>query len=314
TEPFTQRRTIYAFIDRQNLPGLFRNFDFASPDATSPQRFSTTVPQQALFMMNSPFAIQEVKALLERGEIQPEQDPAKRITQLYRILYNRNPSADEITLGTAFIAAEDAGGHDAVAWQNGFGEYDESAHRTKQFTPLAHFTGGAWQGGPKLPDSKTGWVTLSAAGGHPGNDPQHAAIRRWTAPADLAVRISGTLTHPDSRGDGVRARIVSSRSGELASLVAFHGDAQSTLENIEVKKGDTIDFIVDCRESPEFDSFTWSPVIRVTGSPAIAGNDGPKEWNAATDFGGPEKSSRALGPWEKYVQVLLESNEFVFVD
>ena len=48
-------RTVYGFIDRQNLPGIFRTFDFASPDATSPQRFVTTVPQQALFMMNSPF-------------------------------------------------------------------------------------------------------------------------------------------------------------------------------------------------------------------------------------------------------------------
>src|SRR2546430_17468027 len=27
-----------------------------------------------------------------------------------------------------------------------------------------------------------GWVLLNATGGHPGNDPQHAAIRRWTAP------------------------------------------------------------------------------------------------------------------------------------
>ena len=49
------RRTVYGFIDRQNLPGVFRTFDFASPDATSPQRLATTVPQQALFLMNSPF-------------------------------------------------------------------------------------------------------------------------------------------------------------------------------------------------------------------------------------------------------------------
>ncbi|HWE93551.1 MAG TPA: DUF1549 and DUF1553 domain-containing protein [Tepidisphaeraceae bacterium] len=314
TEPYTRRRTIYAFIDRQNLPGLFRNFDFASPDATSPQRFSTTVPQQSLFMMNSPFAIQETRALLDRNEIKAEPDPAKRIAQLYRILYNRNPSEDETALGTAFIAAEETSGRDVVAWQYGYGEFDESAHRTKQFTALAHFTGGAWQGGPKQPDPKTGWATLNAGGGHPGDDAQHAAIRRWTAPTDATVRISGTIAHPESRGDGVRARIVSSRSGELATLVAFHGESQSVLENVEVKKGDTIDFIVDCRESPEFDSFTWAPTIHVTNAPAIAGNDGPQEWNAATDFGGPAKTQSALSPWEKYAQVLLESNEFVFVD
>ena len=62
------RRTIYGFIDRQNLPGMFRTFDFASPDASSAQRFFTTVPQQALFLMNSPFVIEQAKALAKRPE------------------------------------------------------------------------------------------------------------------------------------------------------------------------------------------------------------------------------------------------------
>ena len=34
---------------------VYRTFDFASPDASSPRRLVTTVPQQALFLMNSPF-------------------------------------------------------------------------------------------------------------------------------------------------------------------------------------------------------------------------------------------------------------------
>ena len=49
------RRSVYAFIDRQDLPQLFRTFDFASPDVSTPQRPQTTIPQQALFAMNSPF-------------------------------------------------------------------------------------------------------------------------------------------------------------------------------------------------------------------------------------------------------------------
>jgi hypothetical protein len=44
----------------------------------------------------------------------------------------------------------------------------------------------------------------------------------------------------------------------------------------------------------------------------VAGNAGPAEWNAAAQFAGP--LPKRLGPWEKYAQVLLESNEFVFVD
>jgi hypothetical protein len=42
---------------------------------------------------------------------------------------------------------------------------------------------------------------------------------------------------------------------------------------------------------------------------------GEEEWNAQSGFGGPAaKAPSAMSPWEKYVQVLLESNEFVFVD
>src|SRR5205814_1219157 len=41
--PYTTRRTIYAAIDRQNLPGTFRVFDFASPDQHTSQRYVTTV-------------------------------------------------------------------------------------------------------------------------------------------------------------------------------------------------------------------------------------------------------------------------------
>ena len=61
--PFSTRRTVYGFIDRQNLDGLYRTFDFAVPDATSPRRFVTTVPQQALFLMNSPFLHEQARRL-----------------------------------------------------------------------------------------------------------------------------------------------------------------------------------------------------------------------------------------------------------
>ena len=68
-EPFSNRRTIYGRIDRQNLPGVFRAFDLASPDAHSPQRFVTTVPQQSLFMFNSPFVVEQAKQFVARPEV-----------------------------------------------------------------------------------------------------------------------------------------------------------------------------------------------------------------------------------------------------
>lgn len=65
-QPFTTRRTVYGFIDRQNLPGMFRTFDLPNPDVSAAQRLATTVPQQALFMLNSPFAQEQARRLARR--------------------------------------------------------------------------------------------------------------------------------------------------------------------------------------------------------------------------------------------------------
>ena len=67
--PFSTRRSVYGLIDRTNFPGTMRTFDVASPDQHARKRFQTTVPQQALFLMNSPFVTEQAKALAARPEI-----------------------------------------------------------------------------------------------------------------------------------------------------------------------------------------------------------------------------------------------------
>jgi hypothetical protein len=102
--PFSTRRAVYGFIDRQNLPGLLRTFDFASPDAHVPQRHTTTVPQQALFLMNSPFLVEQAKALVARPDVTGLAEPGPRIARLYRLLYGRPPEPEETALGLRFLA------------------------------------------------------------------------------------------------------------------------------------------------------------------------------------------------------------------
>ncbi|TMQ29469.1 MAG: DUF1553 domain-containing protein, partial [Planctomycetota bacterium] len=70
------RRTVYAYLDRLNVPGLFRTFDFPSPDATSPQRDVTTVAPQVLFLMNNSFVLGQARQLLRRPEMASETDAA----------------------------------------------------------------------------------------------------------------------------------------------------------------------------------------------------------------------------------------------
>jgi hypothetical protein len=100
--PFRARRTVYGFIDRQNLEPLYRTFDFASPDTSSPRRYVTTVPQQALFLMNSPFVIEQARRLAALPELK-ESEPAERVRRNYLRLFGREPDERELALGTQFI-------------------------------------------------------------------------------------------------------------------------------------------------------------------------------------------------------------------
>jgi hypothetical protein len=85
---------------------LWRAFDFASPDTHSPQRYTTTVPQQALYFMNSPFAMDQARHLVMRKEVAGAAEPQKKVVAIYRILYSREPSDDEIEMGVGFINEE----------------------------------------------------------------------------------------------------------------------------------------------------------------------------------------------------------------
>jgi hypothetical protein len=108
-EPFTTRRTIYGLIDRQNLPGVFRSFDFANPDTSSQRRFQTTVPQQALYLMNSPFVLEQARSLAQRPEVKQAANSAAKIQALYRLALQRPAVGDEVRLGEQFLAAQSQG-------------------------------------------------------------------------------------------------------------------------------------------------------------------------------------------------------------
>jgi hypothetical protein len=109
--PWPRRRTLYAMIDRQNLPNLFRTFDFASPDTHSPQRYATTVPQQAIFLMNSPFLRDQARALAASSDLGPAAETRQRIDRLYRKVLARAATDDEQRLGAQFLS--DEAQHDA---------------------------------------------------------------------------------------------------------------------------------------------------------------------------------------------------------
>ena len=101
------RRTMYAHLDRLNVPGIYRTFDFPSPDTCSPRRDLTTVPPQALFLMNHPFVMECAKNVLKRPDIVNEKDFGKRVERLYHVLYGRPAHEEEMSLGKGFLGKGD---------------------------------------------------------------------------------------------------------------------------------------------------------------------------------------------------------------
>lgn len=238
------RRSLYLMQRRTQPVALMQAFDAPVMTTNCEARPSSTVATQSLMLMNGDFWIGRAAALADRAQ----REPAANISpELIAELPKRWEPAPPV-------------------WQFGFGSCDTASGRTASFTPFAHWTGSAWQGGEQLPNEKIGWAMLRADGGHCGENPNFAAIRRWTAPADGTITIDGTLGHASPDGDGIRSRIVSSSLGIAGDWSAHNSQVATKLDKLNVKTGDTIDFITDCRASVTSDTFTWQFTLTLATS------------------------------------------------
>ncbi|MBI3880562.1 MAG: hypothetical protein HY301_10940 [Verrucomicrobia bacterium] len=265
--------------------------------------------------MNSPMVIERAKNLVALPAFQGLRDDAGRAQFLYENVLQREPSRDETKLVHEFSAAPpvtETVNPEASAWQYGEGRYDEVTQRVADFTAFTNFNNGQWQPSEKFPDPRRGYLMLNADGGHTAEGGiTHAAIRRWTAPRAGRVQIHGELSHASADGDGVRSRIVSSRAGELNVWVARNNKADTSVALLEVRAGDTVDFVTDCGANTSNDTFKWPTVIAwMDGAPLGE----PVVWDTQKNFMDVRKLPKPLAAWEKFAQILLLSNEFSFVD
>lgn len=303
----SKRRTIYGEIDRQFFPTALRVFDVANPDIHVPQRSETTVPQQALFYLNHPLVQDRARELARlAGEQSSKRD---RVAWLFRTILQRSPTVaegdDALALVDESVTRIPATNPRQTDWSYLFGSLDVSTGGLSNLQEIPHFTGTAWQGGESWPDAALGWVQLTATGGHPGNDHQHVCIRRWKAPRPMTVAIASSLKHEAKPGDGIRALIVK-RQQKVVTEQRIHKQAvDMNAAELIVEKGETVDFVIDIGEGLNNDQFLWSITVRELGGDEIV-------WNSEKDFGGP--AARPMTPWERLAQVLLCSNEFLFVD
>ena len=341
------RRSVYVQQKRSKPETLMRAFDAPVMECNCDKRATSTVATQSLMLMNNEFVLKQAAELAARVRHEASESASQRALAPGQ-LHDR-PGADALRLASSKLLPL----RPSDLWQIGYGEFDDSTKRTKSFKRFPHWTGSIWQGGAVMPDAQIGWAFLHAAGGHAGNDQQRSPTRRWTAPAAGTVSISGSLHHPSESGDGVRSRIVSSRSGLAGEFIAEHKAIDVNVASLEVQPGDTLDFITDCRESVTSDSFAWSINLKLkttAGKEILFAADkgfpgptppplanqivvawqiayqrpiSPAEFAAVCDFlrqqfatlsESPSNADPELQAMTDLCQAMLSSNEFLYVD
>src|SRR6185503_6762492 len=102
--PFFDRRTVYGKVSRYKLDEYMQLFDFPSPNLSAEKRFTTSVPLQRLFFMNSDFMQQQGELLARR--IASEPNNTARIQKAYRLIFGRAATDAEAKAGIAFMTTE----------------------------------------------------------------------------------------------------------------------------------------------------------------------------------------------------------------
>jgi hypothetical protein len=106
-----KRRGLYAYVDREDVPRLLSSFDVPSPDASQAIRAQTTVPQQALYMLNSPLLIDQARVLAALS--MPHGLASQRVDWLYQQILSRRPNLDEVDRAVQFVMEEASGSQSA---------------------------------------------------------------------------------------------------------------------------------------------------------------------------------------------------------
>jgi hypothetical protein len=101
--PQSWRRSVYVYRKRGLVFPMFEVFDLPDQNTTCSRRNVSTVPTQALTMLNDAFVLRQAKLFAERVQEAAPGDPAKQVDLAYRIALSRSPRAEEAKLASAFL-------------------------------------------------------------------------------------------------------------------------------------------------------------------------------------------------------------------
>ena len=142
------RRSVYLPVIRGVLPPILGLFDFASPERTVALRDESTVPAQALFLLNNPWMEQQARDAARRLlSDRTLLDDHERIEAAYRLALGRSPRAAERSRAAAYLAAPQLAAPQLAAGEDGPATPAAVGNKAARATvSLAELTEDRWTG------------------------------------------------------------------------------------------------------------------------------------------------------------------------
>ena len=101
--PEVWRRSVYSYWKRGMRYPLFDVFDLPNLQVTCERRTTTTVPTQALTLLNNQFVLEQARYFAERAALGAGQAPADQVKLAYQIALSRDPGELELDNNLSFL-------------------------------------------------------------------------------------------------------------------------------------------------------------------------------------------------------------------
>ena len=324
-----RRRTLYAKVSRNGdqfaSDAFLRLFDFPIMRATVAQRPTSIVPQQYLFLMNSNFMVERSRALLRRLDMSAGSDES-RIEELYLLLFGRSCTEAERTAALEFLNPQ-VGDQKAAATSAdpGTGKGVKADPGAQPKTPQPDILVADFEG-----DSYGAWKSEGDAFG--------PAPARGTLPRQMPVTgfLGRGLVNTYFNGDGTTGRLTSPpmriQRKYLRFLIGGGGYAGKTCMNLLVDGRIVRTAVGPNTRGGGSEKLAWhqwdvSPfrerevVIQIVDDRRggwghinvdhILQSDSSDAPPARGSQGAPIRTE--ISNWIQYIQVLLSSNEFMYI-
>ncbi|RYD56774.1 MAG: hypothetical protein EOP83_21235 [Verrucomicrobiaceae bacterium] len=174
------------------------------------------------------------------------------------------------------------------------------------------YANDVWKTGADPATAPIRWLNVGAGGGHAAAG--HAMVLRWRATGTGQVKMAGHLKRSQKGGNTLAWRI--DGKGKSLAEAAFSPESSVDIEGtwIDVKPGDTMDFVLRAPEGDSCGGVNWSLNIEGRESEAQPETEVGSFAKQFPTSNNPPGGVQPASPWADLVQMLWASNEFHFVD